>query len=223
MCFSAGASFGASAVLSIIGTAAIMKARTVPQGLFASIPLIFSIQQLAEGMLWLCLRDPQLTGWQPFFTDLYLVFGLVVWPLWVPFTIRLLETDQKRKKILLLFLIAGFLAAAGAGYAMIFYSVDVIRADHHLHYEISFLPATKEFVKLFTLFYLAATIVSSFISSVKRMKWLGIVFLFSYCVTVILYSSTVVSIWCYFASLLSVIVFWIISGLQEPGAGNNKH
>lgn len=223
MCFSAGASFGASAVLSIIGTTAIMKARTIPQGLFAGIPLIFSIQQLAEGMLWLSLKNPQLTTWRPLFTDLYLLFGLVVWPLWIPFTIRRLEKDPKRKKILQLFLITGFLAAAGATYAMIFYSVDVIRADHHLHYEISILPATKEFVKLFTLFYLAATIATSFISSVKRMKWLGIVFLFSYCVSVIFYSSAVVSIWCYFASLLSIIVFWIISGLQEPGAGNNKH
>lgn len=223
MCFSAGASFGASAVLSIIGTAAIMKARTIPQGLFAGIPLIFSIQQLAEGMLWLSLKDPQLTSWQPFFTDVYLLFGLVVWPVWIPFTIRLLEKDPRRKKILLLFLITGSLAAVAASYAMIFYSVNVIRADHHLHYEIGLLPATKEFIKLFTLFYLAATIMTSFISSVKRTKWLGIVFLFSYCVTVIFYGDTVVSIWCYFASLLSIIVFWIISGLPEPGAENDKH
>jgi len=57
MCFWAGASFGASVVLSIIGTAAIMKARTIPQGLFAGIPVLFSIQQLAEGMLWLSSKN----------------------------------------------------------------------------------------------------------------------------------------------------------------------
>ena len=51
MFFSAGASFGASAVLGLIGSAAIAKARMIPQGLFAGIPLIFCVQPLAEGML----------------------------------------------------------------------------------------------------------------------------------------------------------------------------
>src|ERR1700704_1243434 len=112
MCFSAGASFGASAVLSVIGTAAIIKARTVPQGLFAGIPMIFSIQQLAEGLLWLSLKDPQLAEWQPFFTYLFLVFALVAWPVWIPLTIRKLEKDVQRKKILTLLLLAGAAASA---------------------------------------------------------------------------------------------------------------
>ena len=100
MCFSAGASFGASAILSVIGTAAIMKARTIPQGLFAGIPIIFSIQQLAEGMLWLSLKDPGLATWQPFFTYTFLIFAILFWPVWVPFTIYKLETDTKRRKAL---------------------------------------------------------------------------------------------------------------------------
>jgi hypothetical protein len=38
----------------------------------------------------------------------------------------------------------------------------------------------------------------------------------SYSVTLIFYPGAVVSVWCYFAALLSIIVFWIIMELQEP-------
>jgi hypothetical protein len=216
MCFSAGASFGASAVLSIIGTAAIMKARTIPQGFFACIPIIFSIQQLAEGMLWLSLKDPGLTAMRPFFTYTFLVFALVVWPVWIPFSIRKLEKDVKRRKTLDLLLVTGLMVSVGTACAMLFYPVDVIPVDHHLHYEIGIPPAAKNLIKILTLLYFTTTIISTFISSIKRMKWLGFVFILSYGVTLIFYPGAVVSVWCYFAALLSIIVFWIIMELQEP-------
>jgi len=213
MCFSAGASFGASAVLSIIGTAAIMKARTIPQGLFACIPIIFSIQQLAEGMLWLSLKDPRLAALQPFFTYTFLVFALVVWPVWIPLTIRMLEKDAKRKKTLGLLLFAGLVVAVGSACAIVFYPAVVVPLEHNLHYNIDLPAGAAGLIKVFTLLYFATTIISTFISSARRMNWLGIVFFLSYSVTLILYSGSVVSVWCYFAALLSIVVYWILAGL----------
>ena len=58
MCFSASASFGASALLGVIGTVAVVKAKTTSQRLFAVIPFIFSIQQLTEGLLWVAIKQP---------------------------------------------------------------------------------------------------------------------------------------------------------------------
>ena len=218
MCFSAGASFGASAVLSIIGTAAIMKAKTIPQGLFAGIPIIFSIQQLAEGMLWLSLNDPDLASWQPFFTHTFLFFAIVIWPVWIPFTIHKLEKDLKRRKVLRVLLFLGVLECIGAACAMMFYPVAVSQASYHLHYNIDIPSSAKVLLNVFTLVYFATTIVTTFISSISRMRWLGIVFLLSYSVSIILYNDSVVSVWCYFAALLSIVVYWITLGLQEPAA-----
>ena len=55
MCFSANASFGAGVVLTIIGVAAIKKVQHPSQILFASIPLLFAVQQISEGILWITL------------------------------------------------------------------------------------------------------------------------------------------------------------------------
>jgi hypothetical protein len=129
MCFSAGASFGASAVLSIIGTTAIIKARTVPQGLFAGIPMIFSVQQLSEGFVWLAMKNPDLAGWQPFFTHVFLVFALALWPVWIPFTIRNLEQEKKRRRALTFFLFTGIVVSVAAVCALLLFPVQVMRGD----------------------------------------------------------------------------------------------
>ena len=50
MCFSTEASFISGAVLSIIGIATIKKAQTPAQIIFAVIPLLFAVQQIAEAL-----------------------------------------------------------------------------------------------------------------------------------------------------------------------------
>jgi hypothetical protein len=215
MCFSAGASFGASAVLSLIGSATIIKARTIPQGLFAGIPLIFSVQQLAEGMLWLSFKNAGLEAGQPFFTYTFLVFAMMLWPVWIPFTIRLLEKDARRKKILNILLAIGVLVSIGVGCVLLLYKVQVISAHHHIHYRVNFPTGTRSLIVPFSLLYFIATIVTPFISGIKRMKWLGFGFLASYLFAIIFYNGFVVSVWCYFAAILSIVVFWILSGLRK--------
>jgi uncharacterized membrane protein YjjB (DUF3815 family) len=42
------------------------------------------------------------------------------------------------------------------------------------------------------------------------MKWLGIIFLASYLFAIIFYQGFVVSVWCFFAALLSFVVLWIV-------------
>ena len=73
MCFSSNASFGASAVLAVVGVVAIAKAKNTPGRLFAAIPIIFSIQQFAEGMLWLSMKEHVRTGTMAFLCTIHRV------------------------------------------------------------------------------------------------------------------------------------------------------
>ena len=56
MCFSATASFSAGAVLLGLGTLALKTASRPRELPFAAIPLLFAIQQLSEGVIWLTFR-----------------------------------------------------------------------------------------------------------------------------------------------------------------------
>ncbi len=228
MCFSATASFGASAILGAVGVIAVSKARTRPQRVFASIPLIFAVQQLTEGLLWLSLKNESLHSWQSSITYIYLVFAMAVWPFWISFSVWGLEKDARRKKIMRGLVVIGTLVAVLVGFVLFFYPVEVMTPlcstcpfsstatlNQHLHYEFTFPRVAKNLVGTFTVLYIIATIVTPFVSSIRKMKWMGIVFLASYLFAVIFYNGFVVSIWCFFAALLSFVVLWITLDLRK--------
>ncbi|MGQ0737813.1 MAG: DUF6629 family protein [Bacteroidota bacterium] len=228
MCFSATASFGASAVLGVVGVIAVAKARTRPQKAFGSIPLIFAVQQFTEGLLWLSLSNTDIAAWQSLLTYIYLVFAMAIWPLWVPLTIRLLEKDARSKRIMNVLVGIGTLVAICVALVLSLYPVQVMTPEcltcpfsstsalnEHLHYKFSFPPVPKGLIGAFTVLYILATIITPFTSSIKKMKWLGFVFLATYLFAVILYNGFVISVWCFFAALLSFVVLWIIIDLRR--------
>lgn len=221
MCFSASASFAASVVIGAVAVVALTKAKTVPQKLFATIPLIFAIQQGVEGLLWLSLKYGNLANWQPVLTYIYLVFATAVWPFWIPLTIRLLEKDRGRKKILGVLTLTGTIVSAIIIVIFYLYPVQVIPAHHHLHYRFELPAAMKELIWIFTILYILATIIAPFISGFKRMKWLGVVFLASYIFAIVFYDDFVLSVWCYFAAILSIVVLWISAELRRSINNHN--
>ncbi len=228
MCFSATASFGAAAVLGVVGIVAVTKAKTKPQKVFASIPLIFAAQQFSEGLLWLSLKNADLASIQSLLTYTFLFFAMAVWPFWIPFSIWLMEKDGKRKKIIKGFVAIGAIVTVGVGVILSLYPVKVVTPfcfscpvsdtgvlRHHLHYEFAIPQLVKNLIMAFTVLYIAATIITPFLAGNKKMQWLGIVFLLSYLFAVMFYNGFVISVWCFFAAILSFVVLWIILDLRR--------
>src|SRR5471030_2723711 len=81
MCFSATASLTAGTALSAIGVASLRLVKTKSERPFALIPLLFGIQQLSEGVIWLTFGHgaPAL---RPAMTYLYSFFSHVLWPIY---------------------------------------------------------------------------------------------------------------------------------------------
>ena len=81
MCFSATASFVAGARLSVVGVATIRTAERPSELPFASIPLLFGIQQLVEGIIWLTFRE-EAPALKQSMTYVYSFFSHVLWPIY---------------------------------------------------------------------------------------------------------------------------------------------
>ncbi|NLL89783.1 MAG: hypothetical protein GX226_01560, partial [Dehalococcoidales bacterium] len=58
-----------------------------------------------------------------------------------------------------------------------------------------------------------------FISSVKRMWVFGVLIAVACIVTGIFFSQFLTSIWCFFAAVISVIVYWILYGVKSEAQG----
>jgi hypothetical protein len=210
MCFSTGASFGASIVLSVIGVAALKKAKAPHQVPLACIPLIFAVQQFSEGFVWLYLSNPHF-AWAKASPYLFLLFAQIVWPLWVPVSVAILEPDIKRKKILTLLIGVGLLVAAYFAHRLWTYGVHPNIDGHHVAYKQFYRDSLNHVADVL---YGLATLVPIFLSKVKRMWMFGLTVLTAYVVTYIFYVNYILSVWCFFSAIMSVLIYVILKGMK---------
>jgi hypothetical protein len=213
MCFSANASFGASAVLLTAGIFALRKVNHPSRIIFAAIPLLFSVQQFAEGFVWLSLTNKNFEGVEKSASTFFLIFAQVVWPAMVPLSIYTLEKDVRRKKVLGILSIMGTLVAVYLGYCLKAYEANAVIVANHIHYSLNFPLAYSWWSGIF---YFIPTVLPHFISGNKRIAWLGITITASYFFTKIFYDNYLISIWCFFAAVLSVQVLFILTKMNEP-------
>lgn len=207
MCFSAEASFAGGVLISAIGYATVRKVHNRKQILFASIPLFFGLQQIAEGILWVALTYPEYFQLQEISTIVFISMAYVIWPLMIPLAVLLMEEDRKRKKELWVLLIIGIAVSIYYAVCMVMFTVEPQIMAYHIHYNTHF-PEALNFPVF--LVYLIATIPPLFISSIKKTHLMGWLMLLSCLITIVFYKEFMTSVWCFFAALLSIIVFWIL-------------
>lgn len=212
MCFSAPASFTAGVGLLLVGSIAMIKAKTIPQRVLASIPIFFAVQQVIEGLLWLALSHAAYARWSDLAMYLFLAFAQTVWPILVPLSMLLFEKDPIRKKILLGLLGTGVLAALYLGYSLLNFKALAIIEEHHIKYSMEF-PFQSRLLRGIP--YMLATAISPFVSSNKLLKLLGWPLALSYIFTAIFYTHYLTSVWCFFGSILSMMILFIILKLNS--------
>jgi hypothetical protein len=210
MCFSAGASFASGIVISAIGIATLGKVSKPAQKLFAVIPLLFDLQQFTEGVLWITLRSSGgYEGLQNAATYIFLITALIIWPVLLPLSMWFMEKVKTRKKILAVLIVAGSISSLFYGFCLIFYNVTPQIQSFHIQYIDNF---PWPLVSIIFIFYFASTVAPLFVSSIRRAWLFGILITISYIVTRIFYAQYVTSVWCFFAALLSVVIYWILRG-----------
>jgi len=220
MCFSASASFGAGVVLAAISVISIKKIQKPSQIYFASIPIIFSVQQLAEGFLWLALTKPFFAPLQQITTYTFLFFAQIVWPLWIPYAFLKLETEEKEKNFQRVLLGIGILVSLFLGYCLATYTVEAKIIGYHISYLQNYPIVYGGYGDLL---YIIATIAPPLFSNIKKMWLLSITIIISYIITRILYVDYIVSVWCFFSSIISLFVLVIMAEIKNPSKKHSKY
>ncbi|MDD3762906.1 MAG: DUF6629 family protein [Pseudomonadota bacterium] len=201
MCFSAAASFTAGAALLGIGAATLRAARQPRERPFAAIPLLFGIQQGIEGVLWLAF------GWDTpglvaVLTQAYSVFSHVLWPVYVPLAAWALEPRAPRRGALAVVSVGGIAVGAYLLYNMFANPIVARPVGQHIDYD-----SPHFYVAIVMTLYLTATTASMLLSSHRVMKLFGALTLTGAVVAYLFYARWFISVWCFFAAALSVVVY----------------
>ena len=213
MCFSATASFIAGISLSAFGVLTVKMAQRKEEIPFAMIPLLFGIQQLIEGMLWLSFQyDARMLNVG--MTYLFVLFSHVLWPVFVPFAIGLVEIAPWRIKTILVF---RYIGGAVGLYLLYFIARFPITSEINEHVVYIFPDFHQPPILAL---YVAATCVSTFFSSHRIINVFGFLALILFIVAYWFYTVAFFSVWCFFAAILSVVIYlhFKLGSVRKTGA-----
>lgn len=202
MCFSASASVIAGLTTAGLGIASIKKTRGAAEIPLATIPLLFGVQQLIEGVVWLSLQEPRAAAWNGVATFAYSVFSHVLWPSFVPLAVLLVEPDGARRRALIPLLSLGALVSAYLLFFVVFYPVTSEVVNHSIAYTYH-----HHFPGVTMLLYLSAVCVSAVISSFAILRFFGIGLAVTFVASYLLYAETYFSVWCFLAAVMSVVLY----------------
>lgn len=148
-------------------------------------------------------------------TYLYSGFSHVLWPMYVPLAMGILESERWRRRAFAAFAAAG--AAVGL-YLLYFLVTRPVIAEvvgGHIVY------VSPHFYSIPVMaVYLVATCISCFFSSHGFVKLFGVLMLLSFVAAYVAHVTALVSIWCFFAAILSLLIylhlrFRHLGGFQE--------
>ncbi len=176
----------------------------------AVIPLLFGVQQLIEGVIWLSLGH-HASSLNSTMTYGYSLFAFVLWPIFIPFAIRLWEPQPRRQKMLYFFQAAGL---AVGGYLLYSHTATPVTAaivKNNIVYN------NSHFFGAWVIgFYFVATIGSCLFSSDRTLKLFGVLAFTAALVAYWVHATAFVSIWCFFAAILSVMIYIVITRKRVP-------
>jgi hypothetical protein len=212
MCFSAEASFAGGIALTAIGAVTIKKVEQPSHMAFAAVPILFGVQQLSEGVVWLALSDPAYAQFQQAGTNIFLFIARVLWPVAMPFAVLMMEEKSEKRKMIRAMLLLGSVVAVYYSYCLLFLNVTPNISGNHIQY-ISDYPESLA-IPVFIIYFIAS-LTPLFVSSIKGTKIFGALFIVSALVTGIAFTEYLTSVWCFFAAVVSVAVYGIVNEIKK--------
>lgn len=213
MCFSATASFGSAALLLVGGalciTHAIKNDKTYL--LLAITPILFAIQQAAEGAVWIG-HNEQLISLTTFSSILFLFFAFFFWLTWIPIVAYSLETKKWKKIFFYLVIMAGIIFGSYLWIPVLLetgprHLIKTSICGHSLCYEVygggllSVVVRDIIYASLGVLFLLSS-------NHLFRKFW-SLVMIFGV-ITFFTQRETWVSTWCFFAAISTLWIYFLL-------------
>jgi hypothetical protein len=195
-------------MITAIGVLTVRKNTEPSRRLFAAIPLVFGVQQISEGFVWVALQSPGHELMLQIASYTFLFAAVFLWPALVPLSVLLMEPSARRRRALVVFLAIGVATSLYYGSGLLFHDVNPEISSHHIRYTNTF---PRQFADMAFAAYLLATLIPLFISGVRRMWIFGILVTVSCLVTGIFYREYLTSVWCFFAAIISVVILLIVS------------
>lgn len=226
MCFSASASYTASALLMPLGLYThhlAAEAKRPGYRPLALVPFFFGVQQLIEGMVWTGLRHGAegVAPIQPLTTITsvgFLFFAYCFWMIWIPwsaYSIARFSENEQKKHILRWIWGIGTVLGLSFWLPLLVHPPMVqpaIETGGRIVYNVN--SIFHNFINnepVGELIYWCWIVIPLIALKDKAVKLFGLLIVLSIILAMITYSMAFNSVWCFYSAILSVVVLWIVN------------
>ena len=203
MCFSASASFASAGVIGVIGVATLRHVREPRTLLFAAVPLLFALHQLCEGLVWLGLEGRIGKVALDHVAFLFTIYAQGILPLLMPVAVVLMEPRGWRRSVILGLTGIGAVVCGWDFIGLVSLPSQTFIDYHSISYRN---PMTGNL--FISLLYILATCGALLLSSHRVVQWYGALNVIGLMIVEIVKEYAFTSVWCFYAALLSVIIYW---------------
>jgi hypothetical protein len=201
MCFSATASFVTAGLTGVVGIISLTRIETPREIPLATVPIFFAVQQGIEGSLWLVLpSDPQ-GPVAAALTLAFLLFAEVVWPIYAPFAVWLIEPNARRRQPMAMCIVVGMTVGLYLLWWILTHTHSAAIVKNHVAY-----VTEARHSDVLGVAYLVATCLSMVFSSRRTLIVLGAIVLTGSVTAHIFYWEAFTSVWCFFAGAASIVI-----------------
>jgi hypothetical protein len=219
MCFSAIASFTTAALLLPLGIYASNLAwRKDSRYLSLTIvPIFFGIQQGIEGMEWLSIKSAQ-TDMIRLFALGFLFFAYGFWLVGPALAMWIIERRPKIKRRLLTIALIGLLFGASLYLPLWIYPdrLSVVILNASIVYQTQLIYDRFLSRDMVHVIYLAIVLCPLYLSNLDRVRFFAGLIALSMIASSYFFNYAFVSIWCFWAALLSLYIVYIVKMLPSP-------
>lgn len=200
MCFSLEADLVVGVALLPVAAVSLREVRHVREVPFAALPLLFSLHQFIEAVVWAGVDGHVSAGVQQVAAMAYLIIAFPLLPILFPLSVLLLEPRGARLRVAP-FVALGAVVSTYFALAVLTGPIRVVAHPRALAY-----VAELENGVQWTGLYVIAVIGPSLLSGYRSLVAFGVLNLIGLSTVALVYAEAFTSIWCVYAALTSVFI-----------------
>lgn len=171
--------------------------------MLAATPLLFAMQQAAEGVVWLTFSPSDQLEAHRLAVAVFLGVAMVAWPLWISIALRSVERSPSRRVMLTMLACLGAVVSATSTVMLMRWPPVPVIVGHSIQYD-SGLVMSGTLGVLLLVGYVLPTIGPFFVSTIQTSQMIGATLVASLVLTILVERDALTSVWCFFAAILSL-------------------
>ncbi len=209
MCLAPQVDVIAGTAMAVVAVDAFRHCRSIRTAPIAALPAIFAFHTLTSAFVWWGLQGAVSPDVGSTATQIFLTIAFVLWPVYIPLAVLLVEPKGWRRPALL------GLAALGV-YSSLTFLVPLlagkgtaVACPYYIDFDIAGVSMTS------SMLYLVATCGALLLASDRHLRLWGWANVAAVGVLILMAGSGLPSLWCFWAACTSVFVAWY---LRSPGS-----